>query len=325
MDDDRHVARRISDGKPDAYAYLFDFLAAVVNSGYARGQIEADSGVAITDDNGDLIPDTPEQLRAMYLYITVEGIPEDEGSILYTPPRIREAFLYRSGEGGEDATLIYIGVPGTREQTVVKESAAELTKDMDVAMQSVASISFYGVTGEAYVRDAQFDAITDSLNRSLIIAVLACLVLLVVIFRSFRYAIITLIPVLLVACWLYGFMYVIGYNLNMMTATIAAISIGVGIDFSIHFTARYRQEMAENPEKKSTLFATACSTGMALFGTAVSTALGFAVIIFAPMPMFSAFGLLTAVMIVLSFLMALFALPGLLLLLAPSHLPRKRP
>jgi predicted RND superfamily exporter protein len=324
MEDDRHVARRISDGQPDAYAYLFDFLAAVVNSDYAREQIGAVSGVAITDDNADLIPDAPEQLRAVYGYITEEGIPEDEGSILYTPQRIRESFIYQVDGGNEDATLITIGVPGTREQAVVEESAAELQHDMDTAMQNVTSISFYGLTGEAYVRDAQFNAITDSLNRSLIIAVLACLVLLVVIFRSFRYAVITLIPVLLVACWLYGFMYVIGYNLNMMTATIAAISIGVGIDFSIHFTARYRQELEKNPDKKAALLATSRSTGMALFGTAVSTALGFAIIVFAPMPMFSAFGLLTAVMIVLSFLMALFALPGLLLLFTPSGLPRRR-
>jgi predicted RND superfamily exporter protein len=109
-----------------------------------------------------------------------------------------------------------------------------------------------------------------------------------------------------------------------MTATIAAISIGVGIDFSIHFTVRFRQELERNPDKPAALFVTSRNTGMALFGTALSTALGFAVIGFAPMPMFSAFGLLTAVMIVLSFLMALFALPGLLLLLAPSGLPRRR-
>ena len=109
-----------------------------------------------------------------------------------------------------------------------------------------------------------------------------------------------------------------GYHLNIMTATIAAISIGVGIDFSIHFTERFRQELGRSLDKRAALFATSRSTGMALFGTALSTALGFAVIAFAPMPMFSAFGLLTAVMISLSFLMALFALPSLLLLFAPS-------
>ena len=133
----------------------------------------------------------------------------------------------------------------------------------------------------------------------------------------------TLIPVLLVACWLYGFMFAVGYHLNMMTATIAAISIGVGIDFSIHFTERFRQELRRSPDKRTALSVTSRSTGMALFGTAVSTALGFAVIAFAPMPMFAAFGLLTAVMIALSFLMALFVLPSLLLLFAPSGMKTK--
>jgi predicted RND superfamily exporter protein len=324
MDNDQHVARRLRDGKPDAYAYLFDFLEAVIDTDYARGQIEAASGVAITDENGDLIPDTPEQLLAVYDYISREGIPEDPDTLLYSPQHIRESFVHSTDGEVDDATLIIIGVPGTREQSVAGESADELQHDMDTAMGDVSSISFYGVTGEAYVRDAQFNAITDSLNRSLIIAVAACLVLLVIIFRSFRYAIITLIPVLLVACWLYGFMYAIGYHLNMMTATIAAISIGVGIDFSIHYTARFRQELEKSNDKITALFNTSRHTGMALFGTAISTALGFAVIIFAPMPMFSAFGLLTAMMIVLSFLMALFALPGLLMLFTPASLPRKR-
>lgn len=317
MEDDTHVARRISDGKPDVYAFIFDYLSAVVQNDNARQRIETASGVTITDVDGDLVPDTQEQLLAVYDYITQEGIPGDADSLLYTPQRIQEAFVH-GAPGEDDAALLRIGVPGTREQAIVGLSEAELRQDLDAGMKDAPGIAFYGVTGEAYVRDAQFNAITESMNRSLIIAIAACLLLLLVIFRSLRYAVITLVPVLLVACWLYGFMYIVGYNLNLMTATIAAISIGVGIDFSIHFTSRFRQEMEANPGKKAALFAASRSTGMALFGTAVSTAIGFAVIVFAPMPMFSAFGLLTAVMIVLSFLMALFILPSLLLLVAPS-------
>ena len=316
MEDDEHVARQMGNGKPNVYAFLFDYLAATVQMDYTRQQIEVASGVPITDNDGDLIPDTPEQLMAVFSYITEEGISEGEGALLYTPQRIRETVSYSTSQEEEDATLIVIGVPGTREQTITKASAIELQSDMDVAMKAAADITFYGITGEAYIRDVQFDAITNSLNRSLLIAIAACLVLLVIIFRSLRYAIVTLIPVLLVACWLYGFMSAAGYHLNMLTATIAAISIGVGIDFSIHFTERFRQELRRSPDKRTALVATARSTGMALFSTALSTALGFAVIAFAPMPMFSTFGLLTAVMIVLSFLMALFALPSLLLLFA---------
>jgi len=322
MEDDRYVARRISDGRPDVHASLFDYLEAVIGNDYARKSIESAAGIKITDNDNDLIPDTEEQLIAVYDYITEKGIPVDETSMLYTPHRIHESFIYGT-EVEPDATLITIGVPGTRQQEVAKLSAAELWDDMDAAMKDVPGITFYGVTGEAYVRNAQFDAITDSMNRSLLIAVIACLLLLYIIFRSVRYTIITIVPVLLVACWLYGFMYVVGYNLNMMTATIAAISIGVGIDFSIHFTVRFRQELERSRDKKTALYNTSRNTGMALFGTAISTALGFAVIIFAPMPMFSAFGLLTAVMIALSFLTALFALPSLLLLFASSG-PNKK-
>jgi predicted RND superfamily exporter protein len=318
MDDNEHVARRTNDHKPDAYVFLFDCLEAVIEGDYAREQIETASGVTITDVDGDLIPDTQDQLVAVYDYILAQGIPRDEASVLYTPERIGEGFCRCMSSEDEDAVLMWIGVPGTREQAITKASAAELNHDMEAAMEGVPSISFYGLTGDAYVRAAQFGAIADSLNRSLIIAVAACMLLLLVVFRSLRYAIVTLIPVLLVACWLYGFMYAIGYNLNMMTATIAAISIGVGIDFSIHFTERFRQEQRAGLDRKTALFTTARSTGMALFGSALSTALGFAVIVFAPMPMFSAFGVLTAVMIVLSFLMALFALPSLLSLFALS-------
>ena len=317
LGDNEHVARRTSDGKPDAHAPIFKYLETTVQSSYTKEQIEAASGVSITDVDADLIPDTPQQLQAVFDYITDEGISRDDGSKLYTPQRIRETF-YHTKAGGEDAIIMWIGIPGTREQAIAKASAAELNHDMETAMKGVPGITFYGLTGEPYVRDAQFDAITGSMNRSLLIAALACLVLLIIVFRSLRYAIATLVPVLLVACWLYGFMFAMDYHLNMMTATIAAIAIGVGIDFSIHFTERFRQELRRNPDKRTALFATARSTGMALFGTALSTALGFAVIAFAPMPMFSAFGLLTAVMIALSFIMALFALPSLLLLLAPT-------
>jgi len=121
-----------------------------------------------------------------------------------------------------------------------------------------------------------------------------------------------------VVCWLYGLMYVMDYDINLMTATIAAISVGVGIDFSIHFTERFRQELRKEPDKRTAIYNTARSTGVALLGTTLSTASGFAVIAFAPMPMFATFGVLTAVMIALSFLMALFALPSLLLLFAPG-------
>lgn len=322
MNDDNHIVRRTTDGQPSVNTPLLSYVSMVFASDYNRQQVEETFGVTLTDDNGDLIPDTPEQLSAIYSYITAQGIPINESTVLYSPQQVAETFIYNE-EDGEYATYISIGVPGTREQAIVRESADELNNDMDEAMSGVSGISSYGLTGDAYVRDTQFSAITSSMTVSLVIAIAACLVLLVVVFRSLRYAIITLIPVMLVVCWLYGLMYLMGYHINLMTATIAAISVGVGIDFSIHFTERFRQELRKIPDKKTALYNTARSTGVALLGTTISTASGFAVIAFAPMPMFATFGVLTAVMITLSFLMALFALPSLLLLFAPNAKKKK--
>ncbi|MFQ6130328.1 MAG: efflux RND transporter permease subunit, partial [Candidatus Hadarchaeaceae archaeon] len=204
-----------------------------------------------------------------------------------------------------------------REQAVVKESRTELLEDMK-ALEGVSGISFAGLIGSAYERDVTLDAITNSLTTSIIIAVILCFLILLIAFRSLRYSIVTVIPVILVAAWLYAFMYLAGFHLNAVTATIAAISIGVGIDYSVHITARFRQELKKAPDGRTALENSARQTGSALFGSAASTILGFLVIGLAPMPMFSSFGILTALMIFMAFVAALLVLPSMLMLIAPK-------
>jgi len=315
MEDDNTIARNPSDGQPNVDAEIFDFLDAVLESDVAIAKVEASSpGISITDANEDGIPDTREQLRAIYDYIVQYGIPLDEETLRYEPSQIKESLYHDPSGAEEDATLVWIGIPGTREQAVVKESRTELTDDMKAL--EVSNISFAGLTGPGYERDVTLDAITNSLTTSIIIAVILCFLILLIAFRSLRYSIVTVIPVILVAAWLYAFMYLAGYHLNAVTATIAAISIGVGIDYSVHITARFRQELKKAPDKRTALERAARQSGSALFGSAASTVLGFLVIGLVPMPMFSAFGILTALMILMAFVAALLVLPSMLMLVA---------
>ncbi len=318
LDDDKYVARYAEDGSLNVKTPLLSYLDTVVKNDYTKNRIETESGITITDTDNDGIPDTSEQLLAIYNYILDNGISLSETQDLYTPETIKESFIYDNAKN-EYATLIKIGVPGTGELAVVKESAEELNLDLDKSMKDAAGISFYGLTGDAYVRDAQFSAITNSMTNSFMIAIAACMLLLMVIFRSLRYSLITLIPVTLVVCWLYGLMYILGYEINLMTAIIASISVGIGIDYCIHFTERFRQEFLRLADKKKALVNTAGSTGIALLGSCLSTAAGFTVIAFAPMPMFSTFGVLTAVMIAMSFMVAIIALPCLLYIFTPQE------
>jgi len=320
VEDNTYLVRDSANGKADVCAPLLDQLGAIVGSDAARAAIERQYGVAISDANRDSLPDTYEQIRAAYSYMIEHGVPGPDGTLLFTPKQVRATFVGGLDNGLKDAALVRVGVSDTEEHAVAKASAAELRDDVDSTLGQASGIDSYGFTGSAYVRAAQFDAITRSMTLSLLVAVISCLLVLAVSFKSIRYAVATVVPVLIVACWLHGFMYAAGYHLNLMTATIAAISIGVGIDFSIHFSQRFRQECAVRSTCLEALLATSNTTGVALLATAISTAAGFAVIAFAPMPMFSRFGILMAVMIVFALVAALVVLPSLLILL-PGNTP----
>ena len=315
LEDDQAIARNPSDGSPYVYNDLFDFLNTVLSSDVAIARIEAlNPGVSITDADNNGIPDTQEQLAAAYDYIVQYGIPLDEEVLAYEVNQVKEGLFHDPQGEEEDATQLLVFLPGTREQAVLDDSMMELTEDMSAL--EVSSISTYGLTGAPYERDAALDAITNSLMASIIIAVVLCLLVLLVAFRSLKYAIVTIIPVILVAIWLHGIMYLAGFHLNAVTATIAAISIGVGIDYSVHIAARFRQELRIMSDKREAVEQAASKSGYALLGAATSTMLGFLVMGFAPMPMFASFGILTAFMILMAFIAALFVLPSLLVLVA---------
>lgn len=120
--------------------------------------------------------------------------------------------------------------------------------------------------------------------------------------RALAFAVITTFPILVVVVWLYGMIAVAGYGLNMVTVAIAAMSLGVGIDYVIHVVERYREEREKGRSVHSSLVAMGGASGLALVGSAVSDVTGFAIISFSPMGFFAAFGLFCALMIALSFI-----------------------
>jgi predicted RND superfamily exporter protein len=104
--------------------------------------------------------------------------------------------------------------------------------------------------------------------------------------------------------------------LNFVTATIGAVSIGVGIDYSIHMTERFREELRRSRSSAEAARRAARGTGVALAASAASSAGGFVVMGFAPMPLFSSYGILTAIMIAFALAASLLVLPALLTLVS---------
>ena len=190
----------------------------------------------------------------------------------------------------------------------------ELERELEI-LKNKNYFSDFGITGSPFVRDVELSSGTNALFRSIPLAAIASFIVLFITFRSFRYALITTLPIGLVVSWLYGIMYIGGYSLNFVTATIGAISIGVGIDFSIHITQRFREEIRKN-SKEVALRKTLNGTGIALLGSALSSMAGFAIMGMAPMPLFASFGQITAIMILLALISSVLVLPSLLVLVS---------
>lgn len=205
---------------------------------------------------------------------------------------------------------IIFEVVGTREQSIVKEAYESLMSDLEI----FDGIADYEIVGSPFTRDASLEAVTSSLVNTILMALLMIFIILLVSFRSFFYSSITLVPMLLVILWIYGLMGVYGFSLNFITATIAAVSLGVGIDYSVHIIQRFRQEYKEGIPIKKVFYRVGQTTGFAIFVSALSSVIGFLFLSQAPMPLFATYGLLVSIMITFSFIAAFTILPLLLYL-----------
>tara|TARA_B100000767_G_scaffold274202_1_gene306489 strand:- start:2517 stop:5270 length:2754 start_codon:yes stop_codon:yes gene_type:complete len=124
---------------------------------------------------------------------------------------------------------------------------------------------------------------------------------------------VTWIPLMVVVVWVYGIMGLTGYQLNSQTVTIGALTLGLGVDYAVHFTTRMEEEAEHAPYANPSEWTTksAATTGRAMFGAALTTAGGFSVLNFSSLVPLQLFGQVFVVAIVLALISSLFLLPAL--------------
>ena len=285
-------------------------LNIIMENPIALAAIKDATGIAIEDKNENLIPDTKKQIATAFTFARKNGVPGPGGNLILRPDQIRGAIYHSDGE--ESLTTIAFQIPGTRDQAIITKAGRAIRPILE-DLESHPSISIARLTGSPFTREVQLSATTRTLYTSLPIAIAAATILLIMTMHSFRYAIVTVIPIGLVVAWLYGIMQITGFSLNFVTAMIGAISIGVGIDYSIHMTERFREELKRNPSRLTAIRRASRGTGVALLASAASSIVGFVILGFAPMPMFASYGQLTAAMIFLALIASLIILPCLLM------------
>ncbi len=169
------------------------------------------------------------------------------------------------------------------------------------------------VSGEPVIFSDIMGNIGPSVVKTTIFAFLLCVIVLVVIFRSLLMGAIALMPIVLVLGWELGTLRILGWPLDVMTMSISALLIGIGIDLSIHMTYRFKEEWKEHKRSPQQSIRTAVmNVGTALLAAAGTTMGVFAVLSLARMPMLGRFGSLTALVIFYALIAALFILPSIL-------------
>ena len=116
-------------------------------------------------------------------------------------------------------------------------------------------------------------------------------------------------PIVLVLIWVLGTMALLGIPYTLITSIITALSIGIGVDYTIHVIHRYREEFARlrNPERAA--IRTLTTTGSALLGSALTTMLGLGVLAASPLAASQQFGITAAITIAYSLLLSILVVP----------------
>jgi hydrophobe/amphiphile efflux-3 (HAE3) family protein len=295
MEDDKHVVKIDNAVVVD---YIVPYLKEVMDNETVVQLLE------ITDDDNNGIPDSSAGVKKIFDYFFDNGDPSLAKAIMHT--------LHRSENGEYDMTVIWVSVRDTMGTTNQKKLKDELESD-SAPLEDVSYISSI-VTGESVKNYELLTEMTNSMAGSFVISIIVCAIFLVSAFASIRFGLASVATVALVAAWILGTMFFMGFYLNVVTVTIAAITIGVGVDYSIHIIQRYREEKGRGADPERAMEKSLTHSGRALVAAACTTAVGFGVLYFAPMNMFSVFGLLTTLMIVYSFMASIIIVPTLLLL-----------
>ncbi len=198
---------------------------------------------------------------------------------------------------------------------VATDQEGKLTNDLELFNKEFQEdLADYGnAKGIATGQWVITNKITSDLSQSQIIStaisfILATIVLIIA-YKRFSLGFIVLIPVMFSIIWILGTMSIIGYNLDVLTITVTSLTIGIGIDYAIHATEKFRLVVDKTGDVNVALYETIEKTGGALLIAALTTILGFGMLIFAPIPPQAKFGVIMVMTISYSFISSLTILP----------------
>ncbi len=190
----------------------------------------------------------------------------------------------------------------------------DLTENIDRHIEKVdESLVIFTQTGLPSIYMKLDDSILRSQKQSLSLAIVFVFICLVILLRSFIGGLIGLVPIVFSLLSVFGFMGFFNIPLDVATVLVGSISIGIGIDYSIHFVSRFRKEFKKAESELEALDRTLETAGKAILINVITVVAGFLVLLMAKLIPLRRFGVLVAITMIGSGAGAITLLPAIIL------------
>jgi predicted RND superfamily exporter protein len=207
-----------------------------------------------------------------------------------------------------------------------KENQEQLTALVNSVQNYLDTQLDAGITasmvGSTILQQRMTTQLLTSQLRSLGVSVIIAGAIVALLMGSFVAGLVAILPLVFAIVINFGTMGLAGMTLNIATAMISSITIGIGIDYAIHFISRYREEYRTNGASALAVERTAATSGRAILFNAVAVIGGFMVLLFSAFSAFKSFGGLISLSMAVSALSALTVIPAIFTLWSPRFLVR---
>lgn len=292
------------------------------------------------DDRHWFTRDRMRQIREVHDYL--DGLPET-GKVLSMRTMMELAEQFNDGEplGDLELALLYTRIPKDYRQLVIDPYISVADNEARVTVRIIDSdpnlkrdelltrirtdlVEKVGLEPDQFRLTSMmvlYNNMLQSLFRSQVLTLgtvfAGIMVMFLLLFRSLRLATIAMAPNLLSACFVLGIMGWAAIPLDMMTITIAAISIGIAVDNTIHYVERFGVEFVTDRDYVATMKRCHASIGKSMFYTSLIIIVGFSILMLSNFIPTIYFGLLTSLAMLIAILGALTLLPQLIVMTRP--------
>ncbi|WP_297795726.1 MMPL family transporter [uncultured Marinobacter sp.] len=246
-----------------------------------------------------------EQLDALQLAFVPTAVPDDLQDILLTP------YISEEHDQARFSVRILETMPDLRRDQLLDTIHEHLTGELGFDDDQVL------LTGMTVMYNNMLQSLFESQIKTLGLVFLAIMLMFLILFRSILLALIGMAPNLIAAGSVLGLMGWLGIPLDMMTITVAAITVGIAVDDTIHYIHRFKTEFAKDGDYIATMHRCHRSIGRAMFYTSLTIIIGFSILVLSNFIPTIYFGLFTGFAMFMALAGALTLLPRLIVLIKP--------